>query len=94
MQHNRCYDLTTQFFLYPFFVTAKCEFVSGARAPNRNVHRCIGIHLPTKLAYEVFFYTLKYQYVHDDIKDGTICVLQLIRTPQEYRKSRGFNKIA
>ena len=30
--------------------------------------------------------------VHDDIKDGTICVLKMIRTPQEYRNGRGFNE--
>ena len=46
--------------------------------------------------HEVLLYTWKYQHalklksVHDDIKDGTFCVLQLIVTPQEYRKGRGF----
>ena len=48
--------------------------------------------------HEILLYTGKYQHalklkqVHDDIKDGTICVLQMIRTSQEYRKGRGFNK--
>ena len=51
-----------------------------------------------KFVHEVLLYTWKYQHalklklVHDDIKDGTIHVLQMIRTSQEYRKGRGFNE--
>ena len=54
------------------------------------------IHVGVK--YEVLLYTWKYQHalklklVHYDIKDGTICVLQMIRTPQECRKGRGLNE--
>ena len=72
----------------PFFVTAKCDFVSGVLAPNQNLHPGIGTHLPTKLVHEVLLYTGKYQHalklnlVHDNIKDGTICVYQMIRTPE------------
>ena len=74
------------------------QFVSSAFSPNKNLHPCIGAHLPTKLVQEVLLYTWKYQHVlklkvvHDDIKDGTICVLQMIRTPQEYCKGRGLNE--
>ena len=45
--------------------------------------------------HEVLLHTWKYQHtlklklVHDDIKDETICVLQMIRTPQTYNKGRG-----
>ena len=43
-------------------------------------------------------YTWKYQHalklklVHDNIKDGTICVLLMIRFPQEYCKGRGLHE--
>ena len=49
--------------------------------------------------HEVLLYTCKYQHslklilVHDDIKDGTICDLQMIRTPQKYRKGRRLNEL-
>ena len=48
--------------------------------------------------HEVLLYTWKYQHtlklklVHDDIEDGTICVLKMIRTPKAYCKGRGFNE--
>ena len=48
--------------------------------------------------HEVLIYNWKYQHAlklkqnHNDIKDGTICVLQMIRDPQEYRKGRGLNE--
>ena len=45
--------------------------------------------------YEILLYMWKYQHVqklklvHDDIKDGTVYVLQMIRTPLEYCKYTG-----
>ena len=66
--------------------------------PNQDLFSGIATHLPTKLVHEVLLYTWKYQHslklkqVYDDIKDGTICVLQMIRTPQEYRKCRVLNE--
>ena len=48
--------------------------------------------------HEELLYTWKHQHalqlklVHDDIKDGTISVLGMSRTPQEYRKGRGLNE--
>ena len=92
--HNHYYDLTKQSLLNPFYVTAKCDFLPDTLLPNQNLYTGIGTHLPTKLVQEVLLYTWKYQHalklklVHDDIKDGTICVLQMIRTPQEHYKSR------
>ena len=90
--------LQSNSFLHPFFVTAKCNIVSDALAPSRNLHPGIQTHLPTDITYEVLLYTWKYLHafklklVHDDIKDGTICVLQMIRIPQENRKGRRLNK--
>ena len=32
-----------------FYNTAKGDFVSGAYAPNKNIHPDVGTHLPTEL---------------------------------------------
>ena len=48
--------------------------------------------------HEALLYIWKYEHApklkqfHEDIKDGTICVLQMIRTPEVYRKVRGLNE--
>ena len=65
---------------------------------NRNLLSCIGSHLPNELVHEVLLYTWRYQHalklkqVHSDIKNGTICVLQMIRTTQAYLNGRGLNE--
>ena len=69
--------------------------MSGAFLPNKNLHPGIRTHLPTELMHEILLYMWIYQHalklklVHDNIKDGTIYVLQMTRTPQEYCKNRG-----
>ena len=65
---------------------------------NRDLLPGIGAHLPNEIVHEVLLYTWRYQHalqlkqVHDDIKDGTNCVLQMIKTPEAYRNGRGLNK--
>ena len=85
-------------FLNFFFILAKRDFESDVLLPNRDLLLDIRTHLPTKIVHEVLLYTWKDQHtieqeqVHDNIKDGTISILQMIRTPQEYRKCKGFKK--
>ena len=76
-----------------FFVTGKPEIVSDSHASSSNLFSDIKTNIPTELVHEILLYTCEYQHalklklVHQDIKDGTICVLRMIRIPQEYCKN-------
>ena len=81
-----------------FFVTGKTEIVSDRHASSSNLFSDIETNIPTELVHEILLYTCEYQHalklklVHQDIKDGTICVLRMIRIPQEFCKNRGLTE--